>query len=51
MPGVDPVGVGPNGTLTTTRPPRLSSGALNKSECDSDRLMLAMLDNKRALST
>ena len=49
VPGVDPVGVGPNGTLTNRDPRRLSSGALNKSECDSDRLMLAMLDNKRAM--
>ncbi len=49
VPGVDPVGVGPNGTLTNRDPRRLSSGALNKSECDSDRLMLSMLDNKRAM--
>ena len=47
VPGVDPVGVGPNGKLTTKDPRNIAEGTLTKSECDSDRMRLAMMDNKR----
>jgi VWFA-related protein len=47
VPTLEPVGVGPNGTLTTKDPRERSDGYLNKSECDGDRAMLAMLDNDR----
>jgi VWFA-related protein len=47
VPTLDPVGVGPNGTLTTKDPRRLDSEYLNKGECDADRTMLSMLDNDR----
>ena len=47
IPGVDPVGVGPNGKLTTKDPRNLSAGALTRNECDTDRMRLAMLDNKQ----
>ena len=46
IPGVDPVGVGPNGKLTTKDPRRITDGFLSKNECDTDRMRLAMLDNK-----
>jgi VWFA-related protein len=47
VPTGDPVVVGPNGKLTTKDPRDLSIGALTKSECDTDRMRLAMLDNKQ----
>jgi len=47
IPGVDPVGVGPNGKLTTKDPRNIAEGTLTKSECDSDRMRLATMDNKR----
>ena len=47
IPGVDPVGVGPNGKLTTKDPRNIADGFLSKNECDTDRMRLAMLDNKR----
>jgi len=43
-PGLDPVGVGPNGKLTTRDPRRVHDG-LTKNECDTDRLRLATMDN------
>jgi VWFA-related protein len=47
VPRTDPVGVGPDGTLTTRDPRRLPEGALTRNECDTDRMRLAMLDNKQ----
>ncbi len=47
VPGVDPIGVGPNGKLTTKDPRRLNEGALSKTECDTDRLRLASMDNRQ----
>ncbi|HEY7499340.1 MAG TPA: VWA domain-containing protein [Vicinamibacterales bacterium] len=47
VPTGEPIGVGPNGKLTTKDPRRIGEGALSKSECDADRLMLAMMDNDR----
>ena len=47
IPGVDPVGVGLNGKLTTRQERNMSAGALTKNECDTDRMRLAMLDNKQ----
>jgi VWFA-related protein len=47
VPSVDPVGVDFNGKLTTKNPRNVADGALTKSECDSDRLRLAAMDNKR----
>lgn len=49
IPGVDPVGVGPNGTLTTRDPRRVMDGGPTRSQCDADRFMLSMLDNKQAM--
>jgi VWFA-related protein len=46
VPKVDPVGVGPNGKLTTKDTRRIDAGSLTKNECDGDRQMLAMLDNE-----
>ena len=47
VPGVDPVGVGLNGKLTTRQERNMSEGALTKNECDTDRMRLASMDNKR----
>jgi VWFA-related protein len=47
IPGVDPVGVGPTGQLTAKDPRRNIGGALSKSECDSDRMRLAAMDNRQ----
>ncbi len=47
IPGVDPVGVGPNGKLTTKDPRRNIGGSMAKSECDSDRMRLAAMDNRQ----
>ena len=47
IPGVDPVGVGPNGKLTTKDPRRNIGGSMTKSECDSDRMRLAAMDNRQ----
>ena len=47
IPGVDPVGVGPNGKLTTNDPRRNIGGSLTKSECDTDRMRLAAMDNRQ----
>ena len=47
IPGVDPVGVGLNGKLTTRQERNMSEGALTKNECDTDRMRLASMDNKR----
>jgi VWFA-related protein len=47
IPTLEPVGVGPDGTLTTKDPRRLGIGALTKSECDGDRTMLAMMNNRQ----
>jgi VWFA-related protein len=45
IPTLEPVGVGPTGTLTTRDPRRLGGDTLNKSDCDGDRAMLSMLRN------
>ena len=47
IPGVDPVGVGPNGKLTTKDPRRNIGGSITKSECDTDRMRLAAMDNRQ----
>jgi VWFA-related protein len=47
IPGVDPITVGPNGKLTTHDPRNRSVGALSKTECDADRMQLAMMDNQK----
>jgi VWFA-related protein len=47
IPGVDPVGVGPNGKLTTKDPRRNVGGSMTKSECDTDRMRLAAMDNRQ----
>jgi len=47
IPGVDPVGVGLNGKLTTKDPRNRSEGALTNSECAADRFHLAMIDDKQ----
>ncbi len=47
IPGVEPVGVGPNGKLTTKDPRRNIGGSLTKSECDTDRMRLAAMDNRQ----
>ncbi len=47
IPGVDPVGVGLNGKLTTRQERNMSEGALTQNECETDRMRLASMDNKR----
>ena len=42
-----PITVGPNGKLTTKDPRDISRGPLNRSECDGDRMRLAMMDDKQ----
>jgi VWFA-related protein len=46
VPTLDPITVGPTGTLTT-RDTRNIGGNLTKAECDADRLMLAAMDNRQ----
>ena len=51
-PRVDPVGVGPNGTLTTKNPRdrnKDSNNPTSKMECDADRMRLASIDDERFL--
>lgn len=45
VPGLDPITVGPNGKLTTRDPRRMDGGYLTRSQCDGDRMTLAMMDN------
>jgi VWFA-related protein len=45
IPTVDPVGVGPDGKLTTKDPRRL--GDQTRMECDTDRMRLAAMDDDR----
>jgi VWFA-related protein len=47
VPGLDPVTVGPTGTLTTRDPRTTSYDSIGQSECNADRLRLAMMDNKK----
>ncbi len=47
VPGIDPITVGPNGKLTTKDPRDISRGPLNPSECDGDRMRLAMMDDRQ----
>ncbi len=47
VPGVDPIGVGPTGQLTMKDSRRATGGALTKTECDTDRMTLAGMDNQR----
>jgi VWFA-related protein len=47
IPGVDRIGVGPNGKLTTKDPRMIDEGSLTKTECDTDRMRLASMDNKQ----
>jgi VWFA-related protein len=46
VPGRDPIVVGPTGQ-PTTNDSRNNRGYLSKTECDTDRMRLAMLDNER----
>lgn len=46
-PTLDPVGVGLNGKLTTRDPRNMSEGYLTKSECETERMRLAMIDNRQ----
>ena len=46
-PTLDPVGVGPNGKLTTRDPRNMSEGYLTNSECETERMRLAMIDNRQ----
>jgi VWFA-related protein len=46
IPGPDPIGVGPDGRITT-RNTRTSTGGEKKSECDAARIHLSMIDNER----
>ena len=39
--------MGPNGKLTTKDPRDISRGSLNQSECDGDRMRLAMMDDRQ----
>jgi VWFA-related protein len=45
VPGVDPITVGPDGRIT--RKDKRNYGGTTKSECDADRMQLAMMDNER----
>ncbi len=47
IPGIDPIGVDRNGKLTTKNTRDRSEGYLTKTECDTDRMRLAMLDNQQ----
>ena len=47
IPGLDPITVGPNGKLTTNDPRDISRGPLSPSECDGDRMRLAMMDDRQ----
>ena len=47
VPAVDPVGVDLHGKLTTKDPRNVAEGYMTKSECDSDRLRLASMDNRK----
>jgi VWFA-related protein len=48
IPGVDPVGVGPTGKLTTKDPRNFNNG-LSSMECNADRLRLAAIDDEQFL--
>jgi len=45
-PGIDPIGVGPGGKLTRGDP-KNSVGGLLKSDCDTDRMQLAYIDDQQ----
>jgi VWFA-related protein len=45
VPGLDPVGVDLHGKLTTRNPRNMSEGALTRSECDTERMRLATIDD------
>jgi VWFA-related protein len=47
VPGRDPIVVGPTGQPTTKDPRNPPHETLNKRECDTDRMRLAMMDNDR----
>ncbi|HET7221048.1 MAG TPA: VWA domain-containing protein, partial [Vicinamibacterales bacterium] len=46
-PTLDPVGVGPNGKLTTRDPRNMSEGYLTTSECETERMRLASIDDRQ----
>ncbi|HET7219063.1 MAG TPA: VWA domain-containing protein, partial [Vicinamibacterales bacterium] len=46
-PTLDPVGVGLNGKLTTRDPRNMSEGYLTNSECETERMRLAMIDDRQ----
>ena len=47
VPGVDPVGVGPDGRLRSNPPNTRNGSVASKSECDGERMALASMDNER----
>ena len=47
VPGVDPIGVGPDGRLRRDPPITRTDTLGSQSECDTDRMTLASMDNKR----
>ena len=47
IPGVDPIGVGPDGKLTRDDPRNRSGDTLSQYQCDTERLELAAMDNDR----
>jgi VWFA-related protein len=46
VPGVDPIGVGPTGQ-PVRNDPRQNIGGMSRTECDTERMRLAMMDNQR----
>ena len=48
VPGLDPIGVGPTGKLTTKDPRRIDEGSLTKTECDT-RLHAPGVDGQQAV--
>jgi VWFA-related protein len=46
IPGIENIGVGPTGKLTTKPDAYGDSDGLSKRECDTDRMRLAMMDNE-----
>ena len=47
VPGVEPIGVGPDGRLTRDPERSRTSNVSSRYECDADRLMLASMDNEQ----
>jgi VWFA-related protein len=45
VPGVDPIGVGPTGQPVKNDPRQNIGGGMSRTECDTERMRLAMMDN------